>query len=94
MGIAPTASEVGLGADYTRSLRPLPALVGSLLGVAALAVVFQPWTPVAVLAVATGVAVVGFWARRKIGGVTGDLLGAAEQMGECAVLLTASAVLL
>lgn len=93
MGIAPTAQEVGLGADYTRSLRPGPAIAGFLLGVAALVVVFQEWSPVAIVAVACGVALVGLWAQRKIGGVTGDLLGAAEQVGECAVLLVATALL-
>ena len=93
MGIAPTAREVGLGADYTRSLRPGPAIAGSLIGVAALVVVFQEWSPVAIVAGACGVALVGLWAQRKIGGVTGDLLGAAEQVGECVVLLAATALL-
>jgi adenosylcobinamide-GDP ribazoletransferase len=31
------------------------------------------------------------WARRKVGGVTGDALGATEQLGEIAVLLVAVA---
>jgi len=31
------------------------------------------------------------WARRLIGGYTGDVLGAAQQIGEIAVLLTAAA---
>lgn len=93
MGVAPTAREVGLGADYTRSLRPIPTIAGSCIGVAVLVAVFQAWTPVAIVAVVGGVAIVGFWAGRKIGGVTGDVLGAAEQVGECAVLLAASAVL-
>jgi adenosylcobinamide-GDP ribazoletransferase len=43
--------------------------------------------------VATGVlqGVLALQARRQIGGVTGDVLGAAQQLGEAAVLLVACA---
>ncbi|HEY9537567.1 MAG TPA: adenosylcobinamide-GDP ribazoletransferase, partial [Kiloniellaceae bacterium] len=47
------------------------------------------------LAAAAAVAVVqaalAWQARRQIGGVTGDVLGAAQQLGEAAVLLIACA---
>jgi adenosylcobinamide-GDP ribazoletransferase len=93
MGVALTAGEQGLGADYTRGLRPWPTLVGTLVGVVALALCFGVWAPVAFAGVAVGVAGVGLWAQRKIGGVTGDILGAAEQVGEAVVLLTAVALI-
>lgn len=93
MGVAPVATEEGLGADYTRSLKPVPALLGSLVGVAAVAVSFGWAAPVVLGVLAAGVAVVGVWAYRKIGGVTGDLLGAAEQVGEAAVLVVAAALI-
>jgi len=34
-----------------------------------------------------GAAVAGYWFHRRAGGVTGDFLGATEQLGECLVLL-------
>ncbi|MEQ9136895.1 MAG: adenosylcobinamide-GDP ribazoletransferase, partial [Thalassobaculum sp.] len=42
---------------------------------------------VAALAAAAAAGAVGWLARRQIGGVTGDVFGAAEQAGELAVLL-------
>lgn len=45
----------------------------------------------AVIAVATLQWVIAVQARRQIGGVTGDVLGAAQQLGEAAVLLVAAA---
>lgn len=47
----------------------------------------------AALAAAAAAIAVGWLARRQIGGVTGDVLGAAEQAGEVAVLLVAAAYL-
>jgi adenosylcobinamide-GDP ribazoletransferase len=40
------------------------------------------------------VAAVGALAKRKIGGISGDVLGAAEQVAECAVLVLISALAL
>jgi len=47
---------------------------------------------VALAVAALAVAAVGWLAQRQIGGHTGDVLGAAQQVGEIAVLLTAAAV--
>ncbi|NQW10047.1 MAG: adenosylcobinamide-GDP ribazoletransferase [Alphaproteobacteria bacterium] len=47
----------------------------------------------AAVAAAGAAAVVGWLARRQIGGVTGDVLGAAEQAAEVAALLTIAAYL-
>ena len=92
MGVAPTAREEGLGADYTRALGVVPALAGTMVGVGVTVGAFrlEALSVLAVLAVA--VAFVGIWAWRKIGGVTGDLLGAAEQVGEAAILVTLAAL--
>ena len=94
MGFAPIARADGLGADYTRSLSRPAALVGSVVGVAAAIVAFGVWAPAVLGAVAAGAVAVVAWARAKIGGVTGDLLGAVEQVGEAIVLLAASALVL
>jgi adenosylcobinamide-GDP ribazoletransferase len=48
----------------------------------------------AVIATATLQLVIAMQARRQIGGITGDVLGAAQQLGEAAVLLVACAAAL
>lgn len=92
MAAFPTARE-GLGAAYARELSPLAAVAGASVGVVAAIAAFGVGAPVVIGVVAIGVAVVGFWSMAKIGGVTGDLLGAGEQVGEALVLLTAVALL-
>lgn len=62
---------------------------GSVLTVA----VWRGWFSLAALGASLGVTAVmalllGLWFRRRAGGITGDFLGATEQVGECAVLLT------
>ena len=93
MVAAPVATTSGLGADYTRALSPIAGSFGVVVGVAAAGLVFGLFAPVVVAIVAATTAAVGWWAHRTIGGVTGDLLGAAEQVGEAVVLLAASALL-
>ncbi len=89
MGTFPSARQDGLGADYTRDLRPVPTVAGVLVGVVVAAVVYGLGAALVVAAALVGAAVVGWWAMRKINGVSGDLLGAAEQVGEVAVLVAA-----
>lgn len=94
MGVAPVATADGLGADYTRSLPKLSSALGALVGVLAAVVAFGIWAPAVLGAVAVGSTSVVLWAKAKIGGVTGDLLGAVEQVGEAIVLLGAGAIVL
>jgi len=67
-----------------------PAAIGAVIAVAVLP---GGIGVAAVLAVAAAAAGVGWLARRQIGGVTGDVFGAAEQAGELAVLLVAASYL-
>jgi adenosylcobinamide-GDP ribazoletransferase len=53
-----------------------------------------PWTIPAIGVALVSVAAVGALARHKIGGISGDVLGAAEQVAECAVLVLISALAL
>lgn len=91
------ATHSGLGADYGRGTTPLRATVGALAGIGlattALAGFASVWW-IGPLLGATFVAAVatGALARRKIGGISGDVLGAAEQVAECLVLVTFSAL--
>ncbi len=89
MGTFPSARNVGLGADYTRDLRALPTAAGVAVGIVSSVAVYGVWAPVIVVPALVGAALVGWWALRKINGVTGDLLGAAEQVAEALVLVAA-----
>jgi adenosylcobinamide-GDP ribazoletransferase len=69
-----------------------PAVVGAVL-VLGLAVADNARSVIAVLAAAAAAIAVARLARRRIGGFTGDTLGAAGVMAETVGLLTAVAVL-
>jgi adenosylcobinamide-GDP ribazoletransferase len=81
------ATHSGLGADYGRSTTPGRAIAGVLSGLAITGLCIGWW--VGPLAGATVVAAqgTGLLARRKIGGISGDVLGAAEQVAECLCLV-------
>lgn len=70
------------------------AAVASVVCCVLLAVaVWRGWFSPTALGVSVGAAgvmalLLSLWFRRRAGGITGDFLGATEQVGECAVLLT------
>ncbi len=94
MAIAPPVPVDGLGADYSRTLGPARAAVGvgAALALAALAVGW--WVAPLAGAVALGALIVSAIAVRAFGGVSGDILGAVEQVGECLVLIVVSGLAL
>lgn len=79
--------QAGMGTAYAREIRPRDLAVA----VAVTAAVLLPLLQLRALALAGVVAVpvlaLLLWVRRRIGGVVGDALGAAEQVAESAVLL-------
>ena len=87
MAMVPLARHSGLGADYGQATtRARGAITFGIAG--AFAWVAVGWWAVPALGVALAcVHVVGALARRKIGGISGDVLGAAEQVAECALLV-------
>ncbi len=90
MALLPNARGAGLS-HATGQPSPAVALVGLGLafGIAALAV---GWAALAMLAAALGVSVVvSVVALRRIGGQTGDVLGATQQLAEVACLAVLSA---
>jgi adenosylcobinamide-GDP ribazoletransferase len=92
MLVGPTARHDGLGADYTRLLRRRTAVLGIVAGLAITIAAIGWWAaPVVGIAVVTAAAVLVL-ARRKIGGISGDVLGACEQVVECATLVTVAAL--
>jgi len=86
------ASGQGLGSEYVTGLRRPPSLAGIVVGVAIVALVGGWWTAVAVATVIVTTVMVTVWSRRKIGGFSGDVLGAIEQCGEVAVLIVISMI--
>lgn len=91
LGRRAVAHETGLGAAYasgvTKNQIALAIAAGCGIGVIGLG----PVVVVAAAGTALVCALVGSAARRRIGGVTGDVLGAAEQLSEVVVLSVAAA---
>ncbi len=89
-GLPPARSD-GLAAATGRP-GGADALTAALIGLAAALLLLDLAIAVtAVLACAVAQLALAAQARRQIGGVTGDVLGAAQQLGELAVLLVAAA---
>src|SRR5262249_53141071 len=92
MHFVPAARFHGLSAPAGRpALRP--AAFAVLVGVLALAAALGPATAMIGLVLATSAGLLMAWlSMRQIGGQTGDVLGALEQIIEIVILLTALAV--
>jgi len=92
MLVVPPATDAGLGADHARRLPIASTLlgVGSGLAIATLATGWWVLWLVGVATVATSATCL--LAVRKIGGLVGDVLGAVEQVVECTVLVTITAL--
>ena len=91
LGVIQPAEDEGLGATYARSLSPARIAETVLLGVLLTVLLIGPWAVPALVAAVVPVGVIGRLSRIKLGGVTGDVLGAAQQLAEVAVLAVASA---
>jgi adenosylcobinamide-GDP ribazoletransferase len=92
MGSSPPVRD-GLGASYTRALTSSRVAVGALVGTAIAAVLLRSWVLPAIVVAAGVTVVMRALARRKIGGINGDVLGAIQQLTEVGVLLTVVAAL-
>ncbi len=86
----PAAGD-GLGADHSAGLRRPATAAGLVVGTVIGGVVLGVGALVAVPLVALAALVVNALARRKIGGFSGDVLGATELIGESTVLLSVAA---
>jgi adenosylcobinamide-GDP ribazoletransferase len=84
----------GLGADYMRALSRRAALTGMAAGLAIAVLVTGWWAIPLAVGAGVGAATVAVVGGRALGGVTGDVLGAAEQVAECLVLVIASGLAL
>ncbi len=92
MGVAPLARPDGLGAVHARSISAPRGVLTGVIAVGIAAAVTGWWVgPLAAAAAVAAVVVVEI-ARRSLGGITGDVLGAAEQVAECLVLVVLTGV--
>jgi len=92
MGLGETSAAPGLGSRYTADLGRRQVASGVAVGLVAAAVAFRDWSPVVLAAAALVTFLVVRLARSKIGGVTGDVLGAIQQLSYLATLVIAAAV--
>jgi adenosylcobinamide-GDP ribazoletransferase len=88
MGLVPVARPDGLGAEYARSVGTGRAAVAGIVAVAIGVLATGWWIGPLALAATAAAIVVAAVARRALGGITGDILGAIEQVAECLVLVT------
>jgi adenosylcobinamide-GDP ribazoletransferase len=88
-GVAPARGE-GLGAAYGAHVGRAHAAAAAGAGLAIAAATMGVWGVAASLCVVPGATLVTHLAVRRLGGVTGDVLGALQQVGEASVLLLAA----
>ncbi len=93
MALVPAARMNGLGAAAGAPTHDRAWMASAIAAVAALLLLDLGSGIVALALAAAAAAAVGLLARRQLGGVTGDVLGAAQQLSELACLLTAAALL-
>jgi adenosylcobinamide-GDP ribazoletransferase len=88
MGVVAVARPDGLGAEYARSVRLGRAVTGAVVAVVIAALATGWWAAPLAATAAAAAAAVAVVARRAFGGITGDVLGAVEQVAEGLVLVT------
>jgi adenosylcobinamide-GDP ribazoletransferase len=87
MGAVPVARPDGLGAEYARSVGAGRALVANVIAIGIGALATGWWVGPLAAGAAVAAAAVAWLAWRALGGITGDVLGAIEQVAECVVLV-------
>ena len=92
MLVARPATGKGLGADYVARLRRGPTAIGIGATIAIVSFVGGWWVAAAAATVAATTTAAVTWSRRKIGGFSGDVLGAIEQCAEIAVFVVLSMI--
>jgi adenosylcobinamide-GDP ribazoletransferase len=87
MATTTPSEQPGIGADQARSLSGRAALTGIAAALAIGALATGWWVGPLALAAGLGAAAAARLAQRAFEGVSGDHLGAAEQVAECLVLI-------
>jgi len=92
MGTLPVAAD-GLGAFYARSVSKVGLALGLFSGAAIGALALGVWVAAAVALSVVATSAVGWLSARRLGGLSGDILGACEQVVETVVLLLGAAII-
>jgi adenosylcobinamide-GDP ribazoletransferase len=92
--IGQPATESGLGASAAGASTRASVAISSLLAIGASVLLTGWWAAPLVLVSVAGAIAVLWLSNRKIGGLTGDTLGAIEQVVECLVLVLVSGLAL
>jgi len=86
MWLLPSATPDGLGARYSEPVGRRVALTAGAAGLGATVALLGLWSVPAVAVAILAASAMGWLALRKIGGITGDVLGATQQLVEIGVL--------
>jgi adenosylcobinamide-GDP ribazoletransferase len=92
MALMRPASTAGLGAAHDGPSLRRQVMTGCLLAALIGVVLVGWWAAAFAVLVALGAGAIGLMARRRIDGYTGDILGAAQQVGEVTSLVLAAAL--
>ncbi len=90
MASAPLARHDGLGADYGQSTTPRRGLTAALGAVILAGTCVGWWVAPLALGALVAITATGILAVRKIQGISGDVLGASEQVAEGLVMIVAA----
>lgn len=85
------ARHDGLGADYVRNLPTRKSIFSIFVAVLVCGFILQWWIIGVLIASICSGAIIRWWSKRKIGGITGDVLGGAEQIAEAVIFVVLSA---
>ena len=91
MLLLPAAASDGLGAAYARTAGPLRPAFGIVVGLGIAGAILRTETWIILPAIVTGAAI-AWWAWRRIGGITGDVLGAVQQVTLVTILVGAASL--
>jgi adenosylcobinamide-GDP ribazoletransferase len=92
MGWVPPATDQGLGASYAAMTTRREVTWATAAALVVGVLTFGSWLALAVPLAALGAGTVALISVRRIGGITGDVLGAAQQTVEVLLLLFGAAV--
>ena len=92
MLVATPATGEGLGADYVTRMRRGASVIGIAMAVLVSAALGGWWVAVTLGVAAPCTFAVARWSKHKIGGFSGDVLGAIEQVVEIGILIALSIV--
>ena len=86
--LPPAREQSGMGASVAGKITAFSLVTGTVLTVAIVGAALRRQTFSVLLAAAATTALSGIYYRRRIGGITGDCLGATNQITEIVVYLT------